>query len=138
METEHYYVYNVFPVNSAKIGICPEDDIWISFNRNIKRYSFSELNEINSWLNFDLGISDNNWKSLKSDLMRTSTEDLGREFRPYENLWEFITDVLDPQVNRFKVKDIKSYNVGESKDVEVWTDSDCILIDTNIIEEVYF
>lgn len=67
----------VFPINGAKIGVCPKDDIWsVKIGGPPTRLSFSKFNQYLSacckLMNLDLDMSYDQIKNLKFDSKRIS------------------------------------------------------------------
>jgi hypothetical protein len=136
-------VYEVFLYDGAKIGICPEDDFWFSFENTLGsgnsldyfNYRFEKMAN-----NFDVNINDSNWKTFKktitniNDEMKKAGIDNNRTIAPFktskEDLLENLFDLLEPTKNNFKVttniKDIGKKSHGNGK--EIWTDSKAIMI----------
>lgn len=122
--------YFVFPRNGAKIGICPEDDIFRSFSKTGLR----SMNDFDAF--FDLrGISDDSWFSFVKDIKKTENdEDLMEQFlntypvkrMKSDGMIEYLNKLLDPKRNGFKLQDVSSFKAdGRS---ECWTDSPCLMI----------
>lgn len=129
-------VYVVLPFDNAKIGICPKDDIWDSFYNGLKLFkkttnqNIFDLSELNKLIREYFHIyDDNNWKNFVKE---TQKIDLGRGI----SLYDVLEDTFDPKLNDFEMVPISKYNLNESDNVEVWTDSPCVLIKDNYIEEL--
>jgi len=161
--------YCVIPFDNAKIGICPENDIWVSFEKiGIKRLeSFTyDLDQ--------LGVTDSDFSSMLSDfkkledkivngeikmerskisslLLRTfsgnpysydfgeDTSDILVNYKNLENrpsLYEYIDKLFDPIKNGFNLSSYKDVSKYLNTDLEVWTDSNSIMISSGIINEV--
>jgi len=161
--------YCVIPFDNAKIGICPENDIWVSFEKiGIKRLeSFTyDLDQ--------LGVTDSDFSSMLSDfkkledkivngeikmerskisslLLRTfsgnpysydfgeDTSDILVNYKNLENrpsLYEYIDELFDPIKNGFNLSSYKDMSKYLNTDLEVWTDSNSIMISSGIINEV--
>jgi hypothetical protein len=138
-------IYEVFPYDGAKIGICPEDDFWFSFENTLGEtnsldyfnYKFKEMA-----YNFNVKINDSNWKAFKKTIMNINDEmgkrDSNKEMLSLTpgtkdgNLLDYLFDLFEPTKNNFKVttniKDIgkKSKNNGK----EIWTDSKSIMVES--------
>jgi hypothetical protein len=129
--------YIVFPKDGYKIGICPESDIWQSFKNIGPLYLFNA-----DFADFvkSLGVK------FRSDDLKTSLDlrKLCNELdeiiskmddkikvisflRNYSgNLMKSLENMFDPKRNDFKVvNDIRELPKGNN---EVWTDSDCYLV----------
>jgi len=132
----------VLPVDGAKIGVCPRDDIWDGFRDAFEGwYDLSDLNDTIYSLFRDNGIfrkrSQVDFSSfvkdcLELDKIKNLDPDDYNIFSEYIEgdipFIKYLNDILDPEKNGFKL-----VNVGENMggDNEVWTDSPCILIDTS-------
>lgn len=158
------FVYNVFPFDGAKIGICSDDDVWVSFPE-LERYDFEILNEFNGFIEkvmYDYKVG----KELKAekffkDLKNTTLEDIlyfinfeadeerenldyyrniiikmKKDFKADTTMYEVITKLFDPKKNMFRLQKISDYNVRG--DYEVWTDSKCVLIDISLTEDILY
>jgi hypothetical protein len=123
--------YIVLPKNGAKIAVCPNSDIWVSFG-NIFLIS---LNYILSDL---YKIEDKNFNTMKKQMenisinnIRSKGEKLG--YAPLikllnyvtneKNLFELVKKFLNPF--EFKIAKIGDFIPTNN---EVWTDSPCLLI----------
>lgn len=127
--------YYVFPYDGAKIGVCPADDIWESFEE-LRSFNIYDLNFFNNLMDSTFNLPDDNWNMFEMEAENINVRD---EFpkhalRDYFNtlnvsLFDFITKMLDPKLNNFKLQKISNYNVNPNENLEVWTDSKCILAD---------
>lgn len=156
-------LYIVFPENGAKIGICPEYDIWFSF-KNINR-SFSNLNNFNRlisrWIDIVLeeDIEDENYSSLVRQLehfdreiyLKVNNEEdinylnddmlstlnfIGYDYENGDNFIKLLDKLLDPKKNDFMLYRYSS-STSLPSDNEIWTDGKCLLINYDEAEEVY-
>jgi len=168
----NFHRYLVIPNDNSKWGVCPNDDLFYSFDKlnyyasNIKNF-FLILNNIS--IKFELGgISDDNITDMKNDILKLQTKiftkydkesfisDINKEYpgfcamlenqysdEPFnfiidywdKNLFDTITDLISPTENNIKLQyytDLKS----TSHNFEVWTDSPCVFINFDHIEEV--
>jgi hypothetical protein len=142
----------VIPDDKARIGVCPSSDFWVSF-QTLKRTmlpTVSDLNALFDWYERTSGIKfADEPHALRNQLMNISPKaiiDLAKEkitrehdfydritsvaddanFRGYENMAEFLDDLLDPQKNEFKVispRDIISLN-----SVETWVSGKVMML----------
>lgn len=191
-------VYLVIPFDSAKWGVCPEADIWDSFNTLEDVFDTSTLQDFNPRFN-DLAISlqqlfpeklkkfnikdirhTTNFKTLLNLLkaMDSCLEELQHDTPKYEknnpniirtygpvkdwyyntlndiytfvqlrkkhgNIGNILAYALNPDKNGFVLasnKDMNKY-VGkygtDSTDKEVWTDSDCVIIDPDKFTDMF-
>lgn len=132
--------YFVLPVDNAKIGICPDEDIWDSFYTsdielgNFGYYldEFFELNKIfvsdNDYNNFKFACK--KIDDLKKDgklIIRSNLPQWLKDFE-YEKVsfFDYIEGLLNPKRNLFKLTTIEHMTVNDHR--EVWTDSKSILI----------
>ena len=152
---EYGKLYLVIPLNKyAKFGICSKNDLWYSFNylTNICKNT-SDLHSFNLRLK-SLNITDNSYdemmkvinslnKELNKVFIKTDKKNIFNFFKSNKNSYKFnIEDLLSPIKNNFKL--IEYYNLKNETDLidkEVWTDSECLLInileDKNIIEKLF-
>lgn len=138
--------YIVFPFDGADIAICPNEDIWISFsNIQLNSWNGGDLNMINHWMN-RLNLKDNNsligeLKKItnknfsEEDLLNTAPKILKRHVKNWleeddeYSLWDWFDVSLDPKNNGFRIEKVGTPILD--KNVEVWTDSKCLLLNTN-------
>ena len=147
--------HRIFPFNGAKIGVCPEDDIWNSF----KKLPMANLNEINVLVeklagqvglehSYDKSYSDllklfniiDDHKINNKDRFLNDFEDrwsrtgqrymlmlsqMGYFDKPELKLIDLFNNVLSPLNNGFRL--IVVGTVTLPSNVEVWTDSDSLL-----------
>lgn len=155
--TDEYYarnyggnVYNVFPVNGTKYGICPDIDMWWSFKRTLKEVSLHRLNGMIVTRSGKFGIAGgvyNNVKTL-SDFKKLSKifDERVKEYLHGEQLEDFKSDfiwkhydgdlikmfqkLLDPKKNGFKIgKSMMDIPIADgSKGNEVWFSGECYMI----------
>jgi len=147
----------VIPNDNSIFGICPADDIYYSFERfKIYRYSlaefFDDMNKLSIFFNLG-GISDDNIDDMKKDIRKLQDQlynKANEKYIPYFNLnsfYKFISDypgedifellekLMSPDINHFKLQKYTEMKIN-SEQVEVWTDSPCIFINGEHIEEV--
>lgn len=121
-------VYYVFPIDRSKIGICPDDDIWSSFDDQILRYfeirDVSNLDQFNQMLDY-YGFSDDNWQTFKKQLQ---TEEIDVKNNKNMNAMKLLEEVLNPNKNGFKVETTNNLSLNSLDNQEVWLDSECILV----------
>lgn len=149
--TDEYY--HVFPFDGAKIGICPAEDIWESFNTLSKLDVNAD--ELNIFLNEVVGEAGEDWEEYKKAIkklipgivdqrnisMPGSLWNIWNDWEESgENLYMYLTDLLDPKRNGFDLQSIKNYSVTYNDNKEVWTDSNCVLINVdsmNTISDIF-
>lgn len=122
--------YQVFPYDGAKIGICSEDDIWQSF-KNIQKAGFIDASEFNEWLYDKFNLPDDTWIGF---IEETDTIEFVSKYG--DTLYDYIIGMLDPKQNGFKLQTISRYNVKQEENVEVWTDSKCVLIGMGVVNSM--
>lgn len=121
------YLFFVFPFNGAKVGICPKDDVWDSFEK-VRELGFVDMDDFNSIL-MNRDFTHDDWERFEKELKQTIYSDKYGGVESDDITWyDKITDVLDPENNDFKVVNISNYNLTKSDDVEVWLDSKCVLV----------
>lgn len=140
-------VWTVIPIQpNAPIGICPEDDLWDSFD--------AVPEGLNAWVRgvhevfsfFNIAVRQENWEGFLEDchhldecLSRYETEPEQFGPRPstraahfIKQIWEnngtaeYFAKLLDPQAAKFKKTDWHNFKVKDDK--EVWLDTPCLLI----------
>lgn len=132
-------VYVMLPINGAKIGIVPEEDIWFTFDSvpggadNVNVQIHNILRQKSS------GINLNNFNELKKALSEIKRDDgtdnilleiLSKS--NYDNLYELLSkEVFNPNKNGFKVQPISRLS-NSGKRFEVWTDVECLMIDPDV------
>jgi len=159
-------LYIVFPYNTAKIGVCPTDDIWDSIQSN---YQY-DLNTFNRMLQSLLEAStkwsnkgfDANWKNL-TDVFKESEamiQSLSWVFKKDERIGRYpsegdaiydiynkivngksyvqvLSDMLNPNTNNFKIETPKSINLSQDNHNEVWVGkSSSVLVHINNINDI--
>ena len=147
-EKASYYgeVYVVIPDRSARLGICPSDDIWDSFQR-VKDRGFPSLKEWNTSM-YDLmtyaeknrmGISAAESQTSYSAFMNALDEISSMPYRlrkgaptPYdvETIREEILSDLDPEANSFLLSDYQNFPLRHSGHLgnEVWFTGPCLYV----------
>lgn len=124
------YVYYVFPFDRSKIGICPENDIWDSFEESLGEYGIRDLDSMNDILD-TLYISGDSYKELRMELENTPLSEILLGWSSTRSVFDWLEEILNPKKNGFEVQPISKYNINPAADVEVWTDSECILVQAN-------
>jgi hypothetical protein len=148
------WVKRVFPYDGAKIGVCPERDYWLSFQKILGEYiTLDEFNNIlykliNTKANI-YGFNDSSYKNIVESFktfdmfMKDSPkllESIKNEypmFKDYDpekiTFLEYVQKLLSPKPNGFKLK--KS---GDKlpREREVWTDSKSVLVADVAIEDI--
>lgn len=143
--------YLVVPYDSSNFGVCPNDDIWRSFN-------FSEFGEIGDLMDFDNHlnkisekVSNEKLETANFNKFRSQIIELGRKvvnnselsltsslLKKYLNssaddLFFYIERLLDPEKNGFKTKEYTSnFNLFGNR--EIWSDGEFLLIQHDLID----
>ena len=143
----------VFPYDGSEIGVCPEDDIWDSFDLwslnelNDQLYEmFDKLYPIKFAENYgslvDILETIDKEKDLMSKKVGKYTKEFFTDTVPYfENdkpLLKVLDEFLDPEKNGFKlVKPRPGVFPSKPTSKEVWTSGKCVMLVTKpkIIEE---
>ena len=137
--------YTVFPYDGAKIGVCPKDDYWKSFDEGLENGNASALHEFNYDLNdifkkhMNIQINDKTFKSITDAFKNFDLIVKDRQIVTFEikyswfngyngNLLELVNSILHPMNNSFELKKIGD-DLTRGEEREVWTDSKCILIE---------
>lgn len=142
-------VYLVVPFNGIDWGICPTRDIFYSFPRlfEVMPKTYDYMGKFNQFLDSTILERDvNSFEELKAELQRVGDQveeyvekkkyKLGTfpefwesyknsMFYEYNELDQFILDLLDPEENGFEYQSQWS---GAPDNREVWTDGPCLLI----------
>jgi len=138
IEADSYgLIYDVFPINNAKVGICSAEDFWVSFiegvseinktivDTGIDRPDIDTMHDVNTWINRFLHTPVNTWRDLELQLKNTEYHNSGK------SLYDIIIPALNPQKNDFSVESIKNFSTTSRK--EVWLDKECLLIFNDFI-----
>ena len=136
--------YVVFPFDGAKIGVCPDEDIWSSFGnleapyfneclKNLIGKDYRTYNGLKSYLS-DWKISDIDWDSIRADNWGYAEELYDvfiRSGKKYETVWDALVGTYSP-------KNFKVVTVGSSlpKNKEVWTDAHCLMVHNRLGKEL--
>ena len=124
--------YLVLPMNGARIGVCPEADIWNSFHR--------KFNTLYSRLVAPLkkqSITDKSYSAMMAEIFKYKKWllDTFPELASTKNVRAVVgmfDTALNPGTNGFAISDINNIPyVGYGSGVELWTDSQCYMIEIN-------
>ena len=133
--------YVVFPQVGAKFGICSEYDFWDSFQNLI----YGDIANFNYYImnHTEIGIyenAENDFKLLCKLLNQPENKYCFDELRSFFKLKNtatkaagFFNDVFNPKLNGFK---LETYPFKTTENVEVWTDSDAVLLSYDIYKEL--
>jgi hypothetical protein len=76
------------------------------------------------------------WNSYSYDITNLFKKLLSLDYTSYKDFEKHIFDMMDPKVNDFMLIDFyTNYNKLSQTAIEVWTDSDCVLIKWHEFEE---
>lgn len=154
-------VYLVLPENGAKIGVCPMEDIWDSFNQNLNFDLSSFASGVRQILERALDKS----PTEIIDLFATGSDkdiieafnlatifirktkvatDMVQYYRRYLRLdknlsfLDLIENKLNPEHNNFTLTTIEEFtrSMFEVDAVEVWTDATCLMIEENLVSTI--
>ncbi len=126
----------------AKFGICSNNDLWNSFPylHTKSKYHIGSLNRFNDFLD-KLNISYSSYEKMMSDLKRLTSFSFKNNFFNKKEFLDFfdnkfdIEDLLNPIKNKFKLINYLDINNDIlDRNLEIWTDSECLLINTELIE----
>jgi hypothetical protein len=144
-------VFRIFPKNGAKIGVCPDNDIWgsdfESYNNALhdlfKGGDITELTEFeNLEKNYQTFLKACEW------IDKDRNEGAEFEFQTYGVIQVFgdylkgkakLIDYLSTEVfspKKFKVMPIATFQAAANK--EVWTDATCLAIPTHLVSRMYY
>jgi hypothetical protein len=149
-----YYVtgsvpYAVVLPNKFRLGVCPEHDLWFSFDNGLDETTAGDMSGFNYALSYMLGKEIKTWPNLQAKLLayKPRVEPKRKiaikivspmQFTLHQyidyymtkhktNALEIIQSMLDPSFNEFKlVTNLADIPIGTNK--EVWTDSTCLLM----------
>ncbi len=147
-------IYRVFPYDNAKIGICPTNDLWGSFERYMGDYTLADFNYYLEKFAKTIGLDnkmntypdliklfdaiDNNKEWVIENLSPSYSpppfldDYLKRKYSLSTSLLSFVENAFDPENNGFKLVTPKTF--GNPDDKEVWTDSPSILIRDEFVD----
>jgi hypothetical protein len=129
-------IYRVYPYNGAKIGVCPSDDIWTSFDAHIM------LSDINSAISDLTGEHPQTYKELlkafkQIDMFKYEPEFWNEHqwqknilksmgyFKSDKSFYQVYKKYMDPKENGFY---LEGSNYQTNSVYEFWTDSPCIML----------
>jgi len=147
--------YVVFPYNNATFGVCPELDIWISFLGNISnlRTFNRDLKKLLILTTHGVKNFDKDWNRLTKSF-KMSEERIKNNLIPNDTINNFklsfkqwIIEILNGKtyIETFKkYMDPNKNNFDLTKDPttitqrrELWTDSKCVLVYHQLVDEVF-
>lgn len=146
-------LYRVFPFDTAKIGVCPSEDIWVSFEPDIE--NLATLNEELYYIAKALELEDRllsvdtysefMWvcneidrlkKYIQVDEIQITTLVLYDYISEFDaKLLPMLEKALDPKKHYFELETPKSISLYGS-DKEIWTDSKSILIRNDMVDGI--
>lgn len=155
-------IYAMLPLNGSKVGICPHDDIYFSFQpiRDLGIVAFNQVYRmvLNMCRELDTDHTNLNTQASTNRVFKELHQiykDMGEDnfIDELEELLEdndfrtLFKEVLYPAIKEnsakrfidlfspegFKLQKISNLNLGENK--EVWTDGDVVLVKNQYLEE---
>lgn len=136
--------FMAFPKNNSILGICPEYDLWYSFDKYNDGYldrfniDFSTLidlsnyndkiNDKKSMLKFMKYLQEWSHTDQYEIAMKEETYDESSILNHTENLLEHLDNILSPYKNNFKLSSIEDLIDLDLENNEIWFDNDCLLI----------
>jgi len=144
--TSYGNAFQVIPYDNSKIGICPKEDIWFSFDFDRPLHDIPFFNRVLAHLfnKYNINVDDNNWNSFKNGIEKLDPNkilddnDLNplhlffkltqKMFKRDTYIPEHFNKLLDPKKHGFKlgINNLKPYR-------EVWIQGEAILIRDNEI-----
>jgi len=143
-------LFVVIPKGNPTIGICENEDLWLSFNYMCDEYGIKDADDFNKNLKYvfdimkNLNITDkmpqSNYPELINILKNLSPEDYEKleDELPYRKLKMFlkndtildsIVDMLDPVKNHFKKMTYDNYNLSTIiSNREIWFSAPALFI----------
>ncbi len=150
-------VYRVIPLYNTEIAIAPKEDIWYSFQKGLGLLALRGINI--TLVQFNLCLTDlfdqanvsaekrNTWdgfidglqiitehNEIKLTRISTDAENVLKSLKNNkDNIQKFIETCFDPKENGIELLNFnKGINKNNYPNNEIWTESDCLLIDQNI------
>ena len=156
-------VYVVLPFNGAKLAMCPDDDFFTSFNHMEQQFGVKDAYEfeqrlrqlfiaINEFVHDSKEIEtdaenikkycamfDNIMKAVRGSyefklFYEESTGDTFSRWQKIANLYEAISETIDPEINDFEV--IKISELNSRKNHEVWFSTECYIVEQKVFESM--
>lgn len=156
-------VYVVLPFNGTKLAVCPNDEFFSSFEHVVEQFDVEDAYEfeqrlrglfiaINEFVHDDPKIEinaenikkycamfDNIMKAVRGShefkmFYETSTNDRFSRWAKITNLYETISEALDPEINNFEIEKISDLETRKNK--EVWFTNDCYIVEQHVFEEM--
>lgn len=144
---QYGYTYAVVLPQTFKVGICPANDLWASFD--LSSMGLRDLDRINDYLRStvpspkqdltyqELADGINNYKFSVDSLPQSRREQVPPLQYIYQTAnttgktpLDVVMDVLDPYTNHFGIATtISGLRAVEGYNYEVWTSDNCLLID---------
>jgi hypothetical protein len=145
--SEEYGIsYVVLPYDGAKVGVCPANDYWFSFEKSINNILDQFNKELKRlFIRFGVSYSDESFsgivktlKMVEKEIKKTEpkkvkwlTSDIHfmKGYKEGSDILKHIQELLSPKKNGFTIK--KPHELSSYKSKEVWTDSRSVLIKEN-------
>ena len=123
--------YLILPFNGAKIGVCPESDIWTSFKH------WQTLLALTSVLN-NAHIAVNSYQAMISDILDNSVKLAETLYIPElaaaatnADVINIFSEILDPETNNFDLINISNLRRFKNSRRECWTSDNAYMIRQN-------
>lgn len=145
--------FQIFPFNGTKIGVCPEDDLWMSFGKsgikdlsdfndqmavlmtrifaNRDTFSYFDVKKIN------VVIANNIEQFLKMTIDSETMPKMPQWFTPFigKTVGEAVNALLSPKY--FKLLNTRSYFSEIIENKEVWFSGKCIIVRQDLIQKYF-
>jgi hypothetical protein len=143
--SEDKTMYYCFPKNNSKIGICPREDMWFSFEKISTLDIFGKIIEHNykKYINYTIPeyTSNNVFDIIKkvidfnniNNVIATSTSTSILIPRPFPKTFNEFEEMFSPQNNGFTVTSPSLYQQPNNR--ECWSDSEMLFIKISQIDE---
>jgi hypothetical protein len=135
-------LFVILPFNGNKIGVCPADDMWVSFERSgigdLGTFAFVMNNIMKRTLGPEGTLHDLMYLPCEKALEVSPAFDEysgGIYARAGKNIAEFMEDKLDPKRNGFTIATPSTINKIPSNS-EVWVSGMCVLVRKELMDEV--
>jgi hypothetical protein len=148
--SEYGSVFIVLPCDGAKIGVCSDNDIWVSFKPLCKALSLGDMGDFTYVIEDLLDASEcphgifaelKNIKVFKSglDFITKWLQDSNNDTKRYASvmkpvitgklsLYEYFEQLMSPEFNGFSLASYSDLVNFKTKERELYTDADSILI----------
>lgn len=141
-------IYQVFPVNGTKVGVCPKDDLWFSFKLPVHYNNIANFNEslaLAGTLALGRKPNEKNYQSFLKDLAHISDwlSDNNAEASVEKNrcqgliktlglpLQDGLSKTFNPNTNGFTLTGIEGIPEGRN---EIWLEGTAYLVRESLVE----